>query len=177
MVFSRCGDDCMGSGRGFGTSSVVKGDLAARSMVYITQRAVNLGTQRETHRFSLNTTPAYLICEYRIRSLFTPKGPQVDEILGFALGMRQDVTGIGQRASGPWWNGSHSCELSILILPSAQAADVECMKKVDVTQEVDCRRLRAFRSAHPCPHACLLGDHQTPTESPRPVFDAGVAAL
>ena len=59
--------------------------------------------------------------------------------------MRHDVSGIG---SGPLWNDSHSCESSVR---NSLAADFECMKKVDVTPEVDCRRALCLRSAHPWP--------------------------
>lgn len=72
-------------------------------MVYIAREATKSVEQRQTHRFALESvTPACLIRQYRIRSLFTPKGPQVEEILGFALGMRQDVTGIGHWTKGVW---------------------------------------------------------------------------
>jgi len=79
-------------------------------------------------------------------------------------GMRQDVGGIGQRASGPLWNESHSRELSV---HNSLAADVECMKKVDVTPKVDCRRLCAFD----LPTLAPLAARWMPTTSPRPVFD------
>lgn len=80
-------------------------------------------------------------------------------------GMRQEISGTGRRASGPLWNESHPRELSVHNL---LAADVECMKKVDVTPKVDCRRLCAFDLPTLAP---LLAARRMATTSPRPDFD------
>ena len=77
------------------------------------------------------------------------------------MGMRQDVSGIGIKASGPLWNDSHSCESSVR---NSLAADLKCMNKVDVTPEVDYRKALCLRSAHPWSQRSPFDTHFCPQD-------------